>query len=266
MPFTTTTSTSAVPAESGALGRVAGRTGRSDRGAATGRGDRLVPQGVLGTDVIDQRTDEEVGESEVLPLEKTPVRGRFGSKPDKPSARKVLVEWVLVLGGAAFVALVVRLLLVQVFFIPSASMEPTLRIDDNVLVDKVTQRFTDVKRGEVIVFPRPAGLPDDAIKDLVKRVIAVEGDTIEATQGQVYVNGLPIDEPYLATPLSTDNLPRTTVGAGQLFVMGDNRQNSTDSRVFGPIPESTVIGHARAVIMPFGHRNWLSIGEGNSRS
>lgn len=237
------------------MGAVVGRRG------ATGLGglDRAATS-VLESDVIDLDASDETEEDL---LQRTPVRGRRAAKPDKPSAKRTLIEWLIVLGGAALLAMVFRLLLVQVFFIPSGSMEPTLRIDDKVLVDKVSHRFADIERGQVVVFSRPPGLPEENIKDLVKRVIAVEGDTIEATNGQVYVNGLPINEPYLASPLSTNNLPKTTIGAGQLFMMGDNRQNSTDSRVFGPIPESTVIGHARAVLLPFGHRNWLSLGEGN---
>jgi signal peptidase I len=193
--------------------------------------------------------------------EQTPVRGREGSRPTAPSTRRSAFEWAIVIFGAMFVAFVVRVLLLQVFFIPSESMDPTLQIDDKVLVDKLTHRFTTVERGQIVVFTRPAGLPESNIKDLVKRVIAVQGDTIEAVEGQVYVNGQPLNEPYLKTKLSTMNLPKTTIGSGHVFVMGDNRQNSTDSRVFGPIPESTIVGHARAILWPWGHRTWFSAGE-----
>jgi signal peptidase I len=191
----------------------------------------------------------------------TPVRGRERANPAPLSPKRSAVEWAIVIGGAVFVAFVVRVLLLQVFFIPSESMDRTLQIDDKVLVDKLTHRFTKVERGQIVVFTRPPGLPESNIKDLVKRVIAVEGDTIEAVEGQVYVNGQPLNEPYLKLKLSTMNLPKTTIGAGHLFVMGDNRQNSTDSRVFGPIPESTVVGHARAILWPFGHATWFSAGE-----
>jgi signal peptidase I len=190
-----------------------------------------------------------------------PVKGRHAANPTKPTPTRSAIEWAIVLGGAIFVAFVVRSLLLQVFFIPSESMDPTLQIDDKVVVDKLSHRFSSVDRGEVVVFARPAGLTDGNIKDLVKRVIGVGGDTLEAVNGQVYVNGTAVTEPYLKNPLSTVNLPKTTVGAGQLFVMGDNRTNSTDSRIFGSIPESSVVGHARAIVWPLSHMTWFSAGE-----
>jgi signal peptidase I len=187
-----------------------------------------------------------------------PVAGRDRTNPNKPSAIRSLVECIIVIGGAALVAILVRMFVMQVFFIPSKSMEPTLMVKDKVVVDKFTLRFTDVKRGDLVVFTRPVGLADTGIKDLVKRVVGLEGDTVEAIEGAVYVNGQPINEPYLATPLSTSTLPKTTVGAGQLFVMGDNRGNSSDSRVFGTISADSVVGKARAVVWPIGNADWFS--------
>jgi signal peptidase I len=109
------------------------------------------------------------------------------------------------------------------------------------------------------VFHRPANLQSSTVKDLVKRVIAVEGDTLEAINGQVYVNDVQINEPYLAKQNSTINLPKTTIGAHHLFMMGDNREHSSDSRVFGPIEESSVVGHARLVILRNGHIEFHSL-------
>jgi signal peptidase I len=121
------------------------------------------------------------------------------------------------------------------------------------MVDKLSHRMTGVHHGDVVVFHRPSNLQNSKVKDLVKRVIGVEGDTVEAIGGQVYVNDVAINEPYLAKQNSTINLPKTTVGAHQLFMMGDNREHSSDSRVFGPISEDSVVGHARLVIARNGH-------------
>jgi signal peptidase I len=163
-----------------------------------------------------------------------------------------LVEWIVVITAAAATAVVVRTLMLQLFYIPSESMAHTLEVDDKVMVDKVSHRVTGVQRGDIVVFHRPANLQGSGVNELVKRVIAVEGDTIEAINGTVYVNDVAIDEPYLVKQGSTRNLPRTTVGAGHLFMMGDNRERSSDSRVFGPIAENSVVGHARAIVMRHG--------------
>ncbi len=166
---------------------------------------------------------------------------------DSTRTRSV-VEWIVVLLAAGLTALIVRSSVLQMFYIPSESMSHTLETNDKVMVDKLSHRMTGVHRGDVVVFHRPANLQSSTVKDLVKRVIAVEGDSVEAIGGRVYVNDVAIDEPYLAKQNSTINLPKTTIGAHHLFMMGDNREHSSDSRVFGPIDESSVIGHARLVI------------------
>jgi signal peptidase I len=110
------------------------------------------------------------------------------------------------------------------------------------------------------VFERPPGAStgeDDEIKDLIKRVVAVEGDTIEAKQGVVYVNGERLDEDYLEPGTPTEELPRETIAAGHVFVMGDNRTNSEDSRVFGPIDEDDIVGRAFIRVLPITDIGWL---------
>jgi signal peptidase I len=166
------------------------------------------------------------------------------------SRARSIMEWIVVAGVAAIFALGVRASVLQVFSIPSESMEHTLEIGDNVAVDKLTHRMFGVDRGDVVVFKKPVVLQDDKIKDLVKRVIAVEGDTVEAVNGKVYVNGVQLIEPYLAEPDSTLQLSKTTIGKDQLFMMGDNRNRSGDSRIFGAIEKSTVVGHARLIVWP----------------
>jgi signal peptidase I len=173
----------------------------------------------------------------------------------------------------AFVlALLIKTFLVQAFFIPSGSMEPTLVPGDRVLVLKVPYYFGDPDRGDIIVFedPDPSGVPERGLvsgffhwmfeglgvqrpdsEDFIKRVIGTPGDTVWARDGQVYVNGDAIEEPYLTQP--TDDFNKTIVPEGRLFVMGDNRGNSLDSRFsLGMVPIDNVIGKAEIVIWPPG--------------
>ena len=175
-------------------------------------------------------------------------------RKERPGWRRA-VEWVVIAAGAVLVALIVRTFLIQAFWIPSASMEPTLQEGDRVLVNKLSYDLHDVHRGDVIVFERPdepgdAATPEDQIHDLIKRVIALPGDVIEAHDGTLFVNDKRVDEPYLAPGTTTDHLGRQEVPKGKLFVMGDNRGNSHDSRDFGPIDESSIVGRAFVRFFP----------------
>lgn len=169
----------------------------------------------------------------------------------KPSTSRNLVEWVVILGGALVVAFVVKTFLFQAFFIPSPSMENTLKVDDRVLVNKLSYRLHGVNRGDVVVFERP---PTDAgtIRDLIKRVVAVEGDTVETRGDTLFVNDQAVNEPYRKTASIGSAVSRRTIPANQVFVMGDNRTNSADSRVFGPIDEDAIVGRAFVKIWPLG--------------
>jgi signal peptidase I len=191
------------------------------------------------------------------------VADRDGDDADaKPGRRwrRTILEWLGVIGGGIAIALLVEAFLIQAFWIPSPSMEPTLDVGDRVLVNKLSYKLHDVHRGDVVVFTRPPGAStgeDGEIKDLIKRVIAIGGDTIEGREGNVYVNGERIDENYLEPGTPTDNLPLMTIPDGQVFVMGDNRTNSEDSRVFGPIDEDAIVGRAFIRVLPITDVGWL---------
>jgi signal peptidase I len=167
---------------------------------------------------------------------------------ERRSTRNI-VEWVGIVAGALILAVIVKTFLFQAFYIPSLSMYPTLHKGDRVLVNKVSYDLHDIHRGDIVVFERPPGEPT-SIKDLIKRVIGLPGDVIEGRDGIVYVNGTALEESYIDPGDRTENLPKQTVPAGELFVMGDNRNNSEDSRVFGPIPEKTVVGRAFVRVWP----------------
>ena len=177
-----------------------------------------------------------------------------GEGPEPSRGVRNAVEWIAIVVGALAVALLVKTFLIQAFYIPSGSMLPTLHQGDRVLVNKLD---TDPSRGELVVFERPPGQPDDGIKDLIKRVVGIAGDTIEARDGTVYVNGEPLDESYLADGVVTSNLERQTIPAGHVFVMGDNRGDSADSRVFGPIDADLIVGKAFVRVWPLGDVGFL---------
>ena len=146
----------------------------------------------------------------------------------------LVVSFVLVFGF-------VRPFVVEAFWIPSASMVPTLKYGDRVLVNKFIYRFTEPDRGDVIVFKSVQG--DD--QDLIKRVVGVPGDEITVRGGRLFVNGEPQREPYVNKKYPDRSFyAPTTVPKDHVFAMGDNRANSQDSRVFGPVPKENIEGEA----------------------
>lgn len=159
------------------------------------------------------------------------------------------VEWVVIIGAALLAALLIKTFLLQAFYIPSPSMVPTLHVDDRVLVNKLSYRLHDVHRGDVVVFERP---PNDAgvIRDLIKRVVGLPGETVEGRDGGVYVNGRRLAEPYLPEGTVTSTFGPQRIPPGRVWVMGDNRSNSSDSRVFGTVPESRIVGRAFVRVWP----------------
>lgn len=180
-----------------------------------------------------------------------PVRRR-----GRGSSTRNAVEWVAVVVGAVVVALLVKTFLVQAFRIPSESMDPTLTEGDRVLVNKLSYRLHDVNRGDVVVFTRPDALPGgpNDPKDLIKRVVALPGETVEVRDNAVYVDGKQLEEPYLpegtvTTPGTTLSQP-LTVPDGEVLVLGDNRSNSQDGRVFGTIPVDSIVGRAFVIMWP----------------
>jgi signal peptidase I len=147
----------------------------------------------------------------------------------------------------------------QPFQVQQFSMQPTLQEDDYVLVDRITPRWDPYARGEVVVFRAPERWAAESTP-FIKRVIGVGGDTVEITpEGQVIVNDVPLDEPYLFTdadgnpePTDISGQDRWVVPDGELFVMGDHRRRSADSRTFGPIPIESVVGRGVLRYWPLG--------------
>lgn len=170
---------------------------------------------------------------------------------------------IILIVAFALVFLVVRPYVVEAFYIPSESMVPTLEVGDRVLVNKFIYRFTEPDLRDVVVFKTPEGVDNsvdgnpiartigwfqgkrDERQDLIKRVVGTPGDTIAVRNGQLFVNGESQDEPYLNEELPDQSFfQQTTVPQNQVFVMGDNRTNSRDSRFIGPIPKENIEGEA----------------------
>jgi signal peptidase I len=167
------------------------------------------------------------------------------SSQERQPARKkgggALEYLVILLVSFALVFGFVRPFVMEAFWIPSGSMIPTLEIGDRVLVNKFIYRFTEPKRGDIVVFTSV----DNPKEDLIKRVIGVPGDKIAVRGGKLFLNGEPQKEPYTNKKLPDRSFfARITVPKGHVFVMGDNRGNSADSRVFGPLPKKNIEGEA----------------------
>lgn len=169
---------------------------------------------------------------------------------DERGGLRNLIEWVAIIVGAFAVALLVKTFLVQAFYIPSESMFPTLTEDDRVLVNKLSYQLSEPERGDLVVFSRPPNEPVSEVHDLIKRVVAVEGETIEERGGQLFIDGEPLDEPYLVDGVESHNLPRTEIPEDHVYVMGDNRGASRDSRFFGPIDTDLIVGRAFVKVWP----------------
>ena len=183
-----------------------------------------------------------------------------GKGGKKTTTGRTILEYVVLAVVAIAVALLIQAFLVKPYRIPSESMENTLLIGDRVLVDRISWRFSDPERQDIVVFHPPFEGPV-----LIKRIIGMPGDEISLKDGAVYVNGKKLDEPYVrkvdgktvpSEPFD-NGLPWSlqqpyTVPAGNYFVMGDNRIDSGDSREFGPVPRGQLVGKAFARYWPPG--------------
>ncbi len=181
-----------------------------------------------------------------------------------------VIEWAVILMAVLLCTVLLRTYVIQSFYIPSPSMVPTLAVGDRIMVNKISYDLHGVHRGDIVVFKRPP-LEDQDYPDLVKRVIGLPGETISTDNGHVYINCkdqvfahcTPLAEPWLPSgpqsytgALPDDQNPQfnmpgpVKIPANEYFMMGDNRTDSEDSRFFGPIPKSLIVGRAVAVVWP----------------
>jgi len=209
------------------------------------------------------------------------MRGEKG-RPRSAGGRasRIIVDGVVLVLAIVIITTGLRTLVAQAFFIPSVSMSPQLEVDDRIVVSKLAYRLHEVRRGDVVVFDAPPDVqapatakswPSRVVQavlegvnvvkptttEYVKRVIALPGEELAGRGGNLYVNDRLLVEPYLPNGRRTDDFGPIAVPKGKLFVMGDNRGASFDSRRFGPIEASSIVGRAVVKAWPLGSACWL---------
>ncbi|MGH9297336.1 MAG: signal peptidase I [Acidimicrobiales bacterium] len=227
---------------SGAVSSGSGGGGPDDLEAVPTDGGTLLAESRSGA--LDSAGGEEAAtDAAVVP----------NQRPRRSGARRA-APWVAIVAIAAIVAIVLRAFVFQTFFVPSASMVPTLQPGDRMVVLKLG--LGNLHRNEIVVFHRPpADTTDPNNEDLVKRVIGLPGETIWSVGNNVYINGKRLAEPYLPKndPLGAQGIRRQTIPPNDYFVMGDNRDISYDSRYWGYVSRSSVVGEVVFLIWRNGH-------------
>lgn len=199
---------------------------------------------------------------------------------DRGRASRIAIDGAVLVVAIVVITTLLRTLVAQAFFIPSLSMSPQLHVQDRIIVSKLSYRLHDARRGDVVVFdappdlavpasPRPlatrvvrtvlegVNVVKPATTEYVKRVIGLPGEQVAGRGGSLYVNDRRLIEPYLPAGVATDDFGPVAVPEGRLFVMGDNRGASFDSRRFGPIQRSSVVGRVVVKVWPLGDACWL---------
>lgn len=198
----------------------------------------------------------------------------------KSRAARIALDLAVLVVAIVLITTLLRTLIAQAFYIPSLSMTPQLQVQDRIVVSKLSYRLHDVRRGDVVVFDappelagpsRPRSLPSRALRavlegvnvvkptttEYVKRVVALPGEQVSSRSGSVYVDDRLLVEPYLPDELRTEDFGPVAVPDGTVFVLGDNRGSSFDSRRFGPIAQSSVVGRVVVKVWPLGSASWL---------
>jgi signal peptidase I len=177
------------------------------------------------------------------------------------SRQRSLVEWLIVIVVAVLVSLLIRTYVFQTFFIPSGSMEPTLHIGDRIIVNKLSVELGTIHVGDILVFKAPKAVATDCgdtVADLVKRVIGVPGNVLYSKGNTIYVDGKPLNQPWThVAEIGVKPITKQVVKPNHYFMMGDNEPNSCDSRYWGQLPRSDVIGKAFVRIWPLSRLGWL---------
>ncbi|MGA7835733.1 MAG: signal peptidase I [Acidimicrobiales bacterium] len=181
--------------------------------------------------------------------------------PKARSRRRVALEWLIAIVVVASASLVIRTYVFQTYFIPSGSMNPTLWKGNHIIVNKLSVEFGTINIGDIVVFKAPPDVRTDCgdpVADLVKRVIGVPGDHLTSKGNTIYVNGKPLDQNWSHyVPLGTTPIGNVTVPKNHYFMMGDNHAGSCDSRTWGTVPRSDIIGKVFMKIWPLSQWHWF---------
>ncbi|MFA6423412.1 MAG: signal peptidase I [Patescibacteria group bacterium] len=174
-----------------------------------------------------------------------------------------VLEVVKTFAIVLLVAFLLRKVIVQPFIVEGSSMEPNFHNNEYLLVDQVSYRLSEPKRGDVVIFKAPTNME----VNYIKRVIGLPGETVEIKDSKIYVNKQELGEPFLTRDEKTyinDSIDKTlniTLNANELFVLGDNRENSSDSREWGILPQENIIGRVFLIIYPFNDFHWQGRGD-----
>jgi signal peptidase I len=266
-PRTAATEPNGLPgrADGAAADRLVGPNGLGSPQLLAKRNGLLDRNGVAGQAVVSTRPAADPTAGRAFRTREPAAstgRRRHAAAAAGPGLLGRAIRWVLLLAVTALAVFGLRQYVIASYYIPSASMETTLHgcpgcQPDMVLVDKLSYRFKSVSRSDVVVFARPPQAPPED-KQLIKRVIGLPGDVVSGHDGHVFVDNKELVEPYVDPAChGTADFAAVRVPAGRYFVMGDNRCDSFDSRMFGTIPRSAMIGRAFAVIWPVHHLRWL---------
>lgn len=175
---------------------------------------------------------------------------------DRQTITKNIIEILKVLIFAFIISWGLRATVVDARVVPTPSMLPTIQVEDRILINKISYKFTDIKRGDIIVFHPPSNV-DQRGYDWVKRVVGLPGDKIEIRDGKLFINESELNEPYeLEEPHYTYG--PIIVPVEKYFVMGDNRNNSYDSHCWGPLDKKNIVGKVLICYWPFKHFGTLS--------
>ncbi|MGC2486874.1 MAG: signal peptidase I [Acidimicrobiales bacterium] len=180
--------------------------------------------------------------------------------PKRRSRRRGLTEWLIVLVVAVLASFLVRTYVVQTYFIPSKSMKPTLYVGNRIMVDKLAVEFGHINIGDIVVFKAPPAVAtkcSDDVPDLVKRVIGLPGDVLTSKGNTIYVNGVALKENWSHYEPLGPAIGRVVVPQGQYFMMGDNHADSCDSRYWGTVPRSDIIGKVFLKFWPLSQWHWF---------
>jgi len=185
------------------------------------------------------------------------------NEPDRKRSnrkRRVAIEWTVIIVIALLASFFFRTFVFQTFYIPSPSMNPTLWKGDRIVVNKLSVEFGTINIGDIVVFKAPPDVAKDCgdpVTDLVKRVIGLPGDRLYSKGNTIYVNGKPLDQKWTVWPTLGVPIEPITVPAGHYFMMGDWHSNSCDSRSWGTVPKSDLIGKVFVRIWPLRSIKWF---------
>lgn len=244
----------------------------SDEGSPTADGRTLQPEGSPDTPAdLPVGVDGLATDPPTVSASEDEEADSEDGDREKKRSRPFWVEIPILIVVALAIAVLIKTFLVQAFFIPSGSMEQTLNVNDRILVNKLAFRFDDPNRGDVIVFDSGERRDESILEsvrrnvaeaiglsapesDLIKRVVGLPGEELEIRDNRVYIDGMPLDEPYLKPGAAMADFGPVIVEVDHYFMMGDNRNLSSDSRFTGTVARDRLVGRAFVIVWP--PANW----------